>query len=710
MAIKKRRPKQIVLKAHHQKPYRKRQVLFLVLSCVVLATALVKIGAWYGRKEAAQVPVVQTVAPATSNISIVRSSYGFSLALDANLFSVSATQLDSKDVAKTVGASDLQLNSPLTSVTIRPRNGTIERSESASQLIVQVNPSTSAYDTAKAKSAATASAGEVAATLFPQTPTNDLDVSALSAKPDTLNGVPVLKTTYQYTPKFNGGNSYATVWTGESQGRAFAVKLVGLVGSSNMPAAYVKVLDSLTIVSNQGVKGAFTSLIAPKVAADPSKLNPKYLSDDVSPAVVKIYHIICGTLTIYGQPAMANTCAGFTGSGFLATSNGYVATNGHVVVYSAKDRLVDVLTSQSSLLLGYLQGMGLNNSQIQTAAQNPAFLASVIAKIYDVPDSDLLFTNSDEVTLVALGTAVPQFGSINTTADVAKLKKDNADYKVAKIVAYNYSSKDMLTAIANPTQGFSASDVALLKIDVHNAPTISVSSQKPTQNEKLYLMGFPGDADNALTDNTNLSVTVTDGVISSIRKAAGGFGQLYQSDADASHGNSGGPAVDESGGVIGLLTYREAGDSTGNAAKSYIRDITDFTNLAKANNVAINSSSNTQQLWQSGLQLFSESHYSAALKNFRQVQTLYPSHRLAATYIDSSKTAIEQGKDIRLLPVGVIVAVLVVAVGAVVSGVVMVFRHRLRHLLYKAYQPLMPEGKPGASGFVVNKDTHSLIQ
>jgi S1-C subfamily serine protease len=696
--------KHIVLKAHHRKAYRKRQVLFLAISVAVLATMLVKIGAWYGRKEVATVPVVETTAPARSSLSIIRSSYGFSLALDANLFSVSATKLGDDGIAHSLSENELELNSPLSQVTIRPRSGTIERTQAASQLVIQVNPSTASYDAAKAKAASSATAGEIAATLFPQTGSSDLDISTLATKPDTLNGVPVLKTTYQYTPRFAGGNSYAIVWTGESQGRAFAVKLQGLVGSSSVPAAFSKVFDSLTVASSQGVKGAFTSIIAPKASADPSKLNPKYLSDDISPAVVKIYHIVCGSLTAYGQVLAPNSCSGFTGSGFLATSDGYVATNGHVVVYSAKDRLVEILTSDSTLLLSFLKGIGLTSAQIQTVSTNPALLASIISKIYDIPDSDLLFSNQDEVTLVALGSAVPQLGTITTSADLARLKKDDADYKVAKIVAYNYSAKDLLTAIANPTQGFSASDVALLKINVTNAPTIGLSLQRATQNEKIYLMGFPGDADNTLTDNSSISVSVTDGVISSIRQAAGGFGELYQSDADASHGNSGGPAIDETGRVIGLLTYREAGDTAGNAAKSYIRDINDFVGLAKANNVSLSSKSNTQVLWQQGLQLYSESHYSAALKKFRAVQVDYPAHRLAASYIDSSKTAIDQGKDVQLMPIGVIVTFLILAIGSVVSGVAMVFRHRVRHLLYKFYEPSMEGGVPGTAGFVVTKD------
>jgi S1-C subfamily serine protease len=691
----------VVLKAHHRKPFRKRQLVFLSISLLVLAAAVLKLGANIGNRQAADVPVVQTSAPTSNSVTVVRSTYGFSMALDGNTFAVTGTELTDAGVAQNVSQNQLHQGSNLTSVTVRPRIGTVPRSEAANQLSVVVNPSTAAYASAKASAPATASPGEIAATLFTQSPTNEYDVSILATKADTLNGIPVLKTTYQYSPKFSGGTSYAVVWTGTTGGRAFAVKLQGLVGSSNVPASFSSVFDSLTIVADQGVLGAFSDIFAPKAAADPAKLNTKYLSDALSPAVVKIYHIVCGTLMAYGQTLVPDTCVGFSGSGFIATSDGYIATNGHVVQYSAKDRLVDILTASPTLLNSFLKGFGLSDAQVGAVAQDPATLASIISKIYDIPDANLNFGNANEATLVALGVDVPKFTTVNTSKDLDALKKNTDTFKVATVIGYNYSSRDMLTAIANPKVGFTASDVALLKINVKNAPTISISKGQVTQNEKIAVMGFPGDADNGLTDNTSLAVSVTDGVISSIRQAAGHTGKLYQSDADASHGNSGGPAIDETGSVIGLLTYRQSGDSAGNAAKSYIRDILDFTELASSKDIKIDSTSTTQVLWQEGLQLFSESHYSAALKKFDAVSQAYPAHRLVGDYIASSKGAIANGKDVKSVSTGLIIVAISVAVVGTIVAVVLIIRHRVRHHLYKAYQPAMPDGAPSPAGFAV---------
>ncbi len=699
---KKTKHRHVVLKPHHSKPYRKRQILFLVVSSVVLAVSVLKIGANIGSQQTADVPVVNTSSQKASSITIVKSSFGFSTSLDGNIFAVSGTAVNDAGVAHNVSQNDLHPGDSLTSLIIKPRTGTVPRAEAASQLSIIVNPSTDAYAAARAKAPSAATSGEVAAGLFIQTATSEYDVSILSTKADTLHGVPVQKTTYQYTPKFKGGNSYAVIWTGVTGGRAFALKLQGLVGSSNVPSVFSSVFDSLTFASDEGVKGAFTSIFAPKVSADPAKLNTKYLSDALSPAVVKIYHIVCGTLTAYGTPLLANTCVGFSGSGFIATSNGYIATNGHVVIYGAKDRFVDILTSSPNVLHAFLKGFGLNDSQVAAASGDPATLASIISKIYDIPDSQLNFADSNEATLVALGSVVPKFTTITKSSELDALKKDSDNFKQAKVVGYDYSSKDVLTAIADPKLGFSSSDVALIKIDVKNAPTIAISNGQVTQNEKIVVMGFPGDADNGLTDNTELSVSVTDGVISSIRQAAGGNGKLYQSDADASHGNSGGPAIDETGKVIGLLTYRQSGDTVGNAAKSYVRDIIDFNELAKRSSVKLDSTSSTQAAWQEGLQLFSLSHYSAAVKKFDIVQQAFPAHRLVAAYIKSSQDAIHAGKDVKDIPLALIIASGTVGVLGVITAITMVIRHRVHHHLYNAFQPTMPGGVPPKEGFEVS--------
>ena len=673
MATKKRQ-KQVVLKSHHHKPYRKRHLLSLAFSLCVLSLLAYQTGLLANR-DTNDVPAVATAAPVQTGATIIRSSLGFTLKADSNLFALSGNYEGQGGARRAATTSELAQKSPLSSVVLKPLNGTVSNADSATRLTIQTTVSGTEKATSEAAAELYAPAGDIFGT-----------VEKLSTKDDTLNGMPVLKTIYKFTPKFDGGSSYVTVWSGIAGGRSFGVILQGLTAADSLPQAYVSVLQSLQIDGVASVKGASTNIFTPKAAADASKLDPKYLADAVSPAVVKIYHLVCGALVVNGQPLTTNSCTGFTGSGFIATQDGYIATNGHVVIYSAQEALVDILNNNPGAMIAFMRGLGLSGTQIQSIGNQPAALASVISKIYDIPDDKLHFDNKQDINLVALGDTAPTFGQLATSTDISRYLKDTQDLKLAKIVGYNYNPRDSLTTIADPKSGFSSSDVALLKINVTNAPTIAVNHNPVTQSQKLFLMGFPGDADNQLTDNRQLSVSVTDGVVSSIRQAAGGKGKLYQSDADASHGNSGGPAVAEDGTVLGLLTYRASGDASGNAAKSYIRDINDFSDLAASRNVSLDSTSKTQQLWQEGLQLYSQKHYAAAFTNFEQVKTDFPAHRLADTYIDAAHQAVLQGKDVTLVPIGWVIAGMLAAFSATALSVYIIVRHHGRHKLWQVYQ------------------------
>lgn len=652
---------------HHAKPFRKRHLSAFAISFLLFAFMLLQLGILQGINQAEPQPVAADSAANTN--TKIQSRYGFSFTVDTDQLTVIGDPT-SRD---------------LTNATIKPRVGTVDRSDAAATVRVQINPDTSLLKQAIASPAnAVVPAEQAAVQLFPPTTDKRITTKIISAGQDSVGGAVAYKTVYALTPNF-GGTSYAVVWTGIVQGRAFAVSAQGLTGSPAVPPAFTDFFKQLQIASDQQVKGEKVSLLPVKAAAHPSKLDPKYLSDAVSPAVVKIYHVVCGSLAIQGKQVLSDGCTGFTGSGFMATSNGYIATNGHVVVYTAQDALVDALIASPLALNAFMRGIGMTGDQIARMNTSPAETAAVISKIYDIPDNQLNFNGNKALTLVSLGSTPPLFEQLNSSADLDKYAHDRGEIRVAKIIGYNYSGKDKLTAIADPTKGFSASDVALIKVDVTNAPTIAVSHDPVVQNQKIVVLGFPGDADNQLTDNTQLVPSVTDGVISSIRQAAGKSGTLYQSDADASHGNSGGPAIDETGKAIGLLTYRAAGDETGNAAKSYIREISDFTDLAAKLDVPISSTSSTQQAWQQGLQLYAKNHYSAALIKFQQVQNAYPSHRLADDYIANAQTAITNGKDVKQLSSAWLIAGMAAAFGLAAISIGFIVRHHGVHQTYKAF-------------------------
>lgn len=662
----------LVLYPRHRKPFRVHHLASLLVALAVVLGCIFELGFVAGREGAAPEPRPVAAGAAAGSVAPeqtqVRSGYGFSFSAPAGIFNVSGTMPDASGQPAVVTGARLKAGLPLISTVVKARPGALDGRLAAAELTVTMNTATPAM----------ASGGE-------------LSTRKLSEGPDRLGGVVVQKSVYEFTAA-HGGKSYAVVWTGTLKGRAFTVELNGLAGSPAVPGEFAAVLASLRLADGQAVLGAQTVFAAP--AAAKGALDARYLSDALSPAVVQIFHTVCGVLTVDGRALGGSDCVSFSGSGFLATSSGYIATNGHVVVYSAKDALAALITSNDNVLQAYLRGIGLTQAQADSVESDPAALAATIAKIYDLPDSRLHFANQSELTLVALGSDLPdlkKLAAIHSGAQLAHFKADTESIKQAAVVAYDYNSKDSLTAVADPRAGFSSSDVALLKVDTSRAPAIPIETGRVFQNEKIVIMGFPGDANNVLTDNQRADVTVTDGVVSAIRQAAGGRGLLYQSDADASHGSSGGPAIDEQGRVIGLMTYRYADAQTGDAPKSYVRDIADFTRLAADNGVRIDSRSFTQAAWMEGLQLYSQNHFSAALKDFQKVAAAYPAQRLVGSYIVAARQAIVAGKDVPDVPVRLLVLVLAAGLAGAAAAIIVIIRHNALHKVYRT-------SVPGASG------------
>ena len=102
------------------------------------------------------------------------------------------------------------------------------------------------------------------------------------------------------------------------------------------------------------------------------------------------------------------------------------------------------------------------------------------------------------------------------------------------------------------------SDLALLKIDAHQLPTLPLGTRRPVQpGELVFAIGSPEGLQNS----------VTMGVVSSVwRQPDPDKPMVYlQTDAPINPGNSGGPLVDLDGYVLGLNTFilSEGGGSEG---------------------------------------------------------------------------------------------------------------------------------------------------
>lgn len=153
---------------------------------------------------------------------------------------------------------------------------------------------------------------------------------------------------------------------------------------------------------------------------------------------------------------------------------------------------------------------------------------------------------------------------------------------------------------------------------------------------------------------------------------------VFQTQAPASPGNSGGPVLDDAGNVVGILVVSAvAEDGTALEGQEFVIPISVVRQMLNETNVKPGESATTQAYNVALGPL--DKYYKRAMPEFRRVQALYPEHPYVADYITRTQQAIDAGKDEtpNSLPLGVALAggvLMVLAVGGV--GVFLLLRKR----------------------------------
>lgn len=189
-------------------------------------------------------------------------------------------------------------------------------------------------------------------------------------------------------------------------------------------------------------------------------------------------------------------------------------------------------------------------------------------------------------------------------------------------------------------------DVCILKVETKNAPILKLGdSDQMRLQDHVTVVGYPAAADtDVLDEKSSLEASVTDGKVSA-RKATTEGAPVLQISAPATHGNSGGPVVDDRGDVVGLLTFRgdevngqEVQGFTFAVAASTVQE---FIKQAGANNTL----GPVDTLWRDGLDLFAQQKYKLAIGKFEEVRRLYPKHSEAERVISEAQQEISAGHD-----------------------------------------------------------------
>lgn len=425
--------------------------------------------------------------------------------------------------------------------------------------------------------------------------------------------------------------------------------------------------------SDGDVKGVSTS------AGNPS-FSEAEITQMVKPSVAKIIYLYCksinsdNSLVSVGMKPSYNFCGGSMGSGFLVNDSGLVATNGHVVVsYPEQDIFTGLIYYPDPQIMNFFtdllriiikEGTGVemtkNESKIlaQEALNDPTKADAVLTLIYTLLDSGSVQVEAtSEQYYVNLGNNPLELAS-------AKIKENNLDKLIelkegvfsASLEGADFGnllSSDVIIKGAT----VDGSDVALLQLkdtQGYQFPGLQLGSvQSVKEGDKVVILGFPGAAEGtgSSTDildynDSSTKVTVTQGIVSAIKKDQNGL-NLIQTDANIGHGNSGGPAFNSKGEVIGIATYGKS-DDVGNF--NFLRDIADLQALADVKNLHIlENNSAVYNSWATGLGLYWQNRFTKSIDQFNTVEELYPIHPTAQGFLQDAEEAIKAGKDVDLI-------------------------------------------------------------
>lgn len=697
-----------VTHAHHRS-YRKRHYVALI-AFIALGVALINsVWLYYNNSSFMHRLAEDTIAgvfggQAGDSQSTISSTYGFSVTYSPREYYASAVDGVSGGLYVT---SELNTDRAYQTIRFSKSAATSAGTDATASVKLNYYPDVTA-------------GGDLATlekTYVTSTQTDPTSLNRQDSKTVTVHGVSFLRTSWShdvttksatltthlmsYTGIVNGSPLTVIVYQGFAADASAEHFMDGLHFGTRLQA-YQPASATVATRTQQAESLLNTlTLTATASAAVPTVTSAERVGATYGPAVVKIYNVFSGDLAIDGKVVEQKYLGGGTGSGFIVSSDGYIATNGHVAVIDPRDTIVEVaieyLNQGNDKPLQTLVALsGLTSADVAGAKSDAEVEKIIIKKIYQIPASRFSIQNQTANLLVGLGSKQVDLEDLVTQTQNHHQYAERDTIKRA-----TFKSADFEGIILPEVTGeYTKSDVALIKIQGTGYPMVKLGGvSQVAQGADINIMGYPGiGSDNGIVSTTQTSATLTTGKVSSLKKDSDNH-NLIETDTTIGHGNSGGPVFDDQGYVVGLATYG-AVDGSGVGELNYVRDIQDFKDLADKSSVNYSTVSATQKEWETGIDYFYRAHYKQALASFTKVQKLYPTHPRANEMIASANQHIANGDNVNDFPWVATIIAGVAVLGGLGTTIWFILRHKRGHHAYAAavtagtIQPIVPGGQP----------------
>ena len=344
--------------------------------------------------------------------------------------------------------------------------------------------------------------------------------------------------------------------------------------------------------------------------------------DLAKPAIVRIITGISGHLSVQFPPTTTVTFpqqnngsykVQLSGTGTFISSQGDILTADHVVNPNKTKTLdTDLYNQAAPDIANYMNKNAQPGAAQVTKDQVVTQLSSGQLKAtttYDQPSSTVYLSSDYTGKLTA-----QDFKSLpaGTFAQVDQIKKESA-----------------------PDQ----QDTAIIHVPMTDTPSVQVGASASVQTQdKLNIIGFPGNADVSQNPQSLLTSSVNAVSVSAIKTSDSGT-PLIQVDGNVGPGDSGGPALDNQGNIVGIVSFGPA-TPDGQSSTSFLQASSSAQTLLNGLNLDTKPGK-FQQLWS---QAFSDyavttaGHWSKAQQGFSQLAQNYPQFQAVQPYLSYAQS------------------------------------------------------------------------
>jgi serine protease Do len=179
-------------------------------------------------------------------------------------------------------------------------------------------------------------------------------------------------------------------------------------------------------------------------------------------------------------------------------------------------------------------------------------------------------------------------------------------------------------------------DVAIIHVNMNDMASVELGdSSSVQQQDTLTILGFPGNGDVSDRPTNLLTLSVNEIFVSSIKTTDQGA-QVIQVDGNVEHGDSGGPALNNQGSVVGIVSFGLSDQSsTGQSSTSFLQAGNSARKLVQSLHLDTTPGA-FQKAWSQAFLDYASStpgHWHKAQQELGQLAAKYPMFKAITPYL-----------------------------------------------------------------------------